>query len=97
MYLTTVKQTMSTNILFDPLIHVNEVYCIMPSLFTTLGPNMIIHFCFCCVKENIYLLSGSRPGNCGQGSLMVEPARAAGQHNIVSHVALQYDPPEETV
>jgi len=43
---------MSTNILFDPLIYVNEVYFIMPSLFTTFGPNMIIHVCFCFVKEN---------------------------------------------
>ena len=38
------------------------------------------------------LLDVSRPGNGGHGNLIVDPACAAGQQRMVSHVALQYKP-----
>ena len=41
------------------------------------------------------LLDVSRPRNGGQGNRIVDPARAAGQHSMVSHVALQYIPSEK--
>lgn len=43
------------------------------------------------------LLSGSSPGSGGHGNRTVDPALAAGQHSIVSHVALQYNPERELV